>query len=793
MREADESIGLHNRKDRSSSKQSYRIIDSNSLDDSTDTKIHENIEIKQNTSSSIFKNNYALLGFVTICFLSIFIRLYKVWSPGQVVFDEVHFGKFASYYLRREYYFDVHPPLAKMMLALPAKLVGYNGKFLFEKIGMDYTDNGAPYFVMRVMVAIFGSTIPMFVYMIMAESGYSLLVTFMTAFMVTFDNALVLHSRLILLDSFMLFFIIGSLYSYIRFFKLRYQAFSTQWYTWLFTTGLFLGCAFSCKLVGLFTYVSVGVLVIIDLWNILDIKRDNSIRICVRHFSTRFVALIIFPVLLYLSFFYIHFAILNKTGSGDNYHTPKFQMQLAGNRLTINTIPIYYGDAISFKHVGTDVYINGRLERFPRKYKDKRISSNGHQVTGISALGNSSYWTIAPVELPDEYMKLFNETGQVVDSSALNGISLSHLQVRNHDLVRLIHYDTKKAMRTHDVASPFTPTNMEFTMIDYNNTSEYEDTLFYLDIDQPLEKKHGPDGELLEDEHRTTSKRIRIISKPHGVAALTHGKKLPDWGFGDQEINGSKNPKVTGTLWTIDSVLGKTEGSESEKKIEIPYFSFFSKFIELQQVMLKQNAALTKPHPFQSTPETWPLMIRGVSFWINNKLGQQIYFIGNPFGWYIGFFGFLALLGIYLIISGCHQRNVSLISYLKERHLTRSGMMIVTFYLMHYLPFFSMGRSLFIHHYLPALIFKYMALGVLIQFIFIDDYSKFAMFSPIYTRANLSIVPKSRKAIFVISSIIFMQFITFYYFSPFVYGTALETSDVLARTWLKSWDFFVPK
>lgn len=103
-------------------------------------------------------------------------------------FDEVHFGKFAAYYLRREYYFDVHPPFAKLLLALAGWFVGFEGDFDFSNIGDSYTANNVPYWGMRALPAIFGSlTIPA-VYYIMQESGYSTIIAAFSAIIILFGK-----------------------------------------------------------------------------------------------------------------------------------------------------------------------------------------------------------------------------------------------------------------------------------------------------------------------------------------------------------------------------------------------------------------------------------------------------------------------------------------------------------------------------------------------------------------------------------------------------------------------------
>lgn len=90
---------------------------------------------------------------IAICLLAVLVRLFRLSRPNSVVcvpyyvlfcclfpdtgfrFDEVHFGKFASKYIKTQYFVDVHPPLAKLLITLAAFVGGFDGQFDFKDIG----------------------------------------------------------------------------------------------------------------------------------------------------------------------------------------------------------------------------------------------------------------------------------------------------------------------------------------------------------------------------------------------------------------------------------------------------------------------------------------------------------------------------------------------------------------------------------------------------------------------------------------------------------------------------------
>lgn len=537
--------------------------------------------------------------------------------------------QFASYYLERTYFFDVHPPFGKLLFALMGWFVGYDGHFHFENIGDSYITNKVPYVAFRAMPALMGAlTVPV-VFTIMWESGYVLPACILSASIVLFDNAHIGQTRLILLDATLVFAMACSILCYIKFYKERHAPFGRKWWKWLLLTGFALSCVTSTKYVGLFAFVAVGSAVAIDLWSLLDVnRRQGSLTLPEfgKHFAARALALIVFPFLCYLFWFQVHFAILTRSGPGDDFMSPEFQETLSDNAMTANAVTINYFDSIQIRHKETLGYLHSHPDVYPLRYEDGRVSSAGQQVTGYAHADPNNHWQIIPYtneEVP----------GQVV---------------KNNQLVRLRHVLTNTMLLSHDVASPYYPTNQEFTTVSLEDAvgSRFNDTLFELRIENGK-----PDQEF-----KSLASPFKLIHYPSKVAMWTHSTPLPDWAYKQQEINGNKNIVQGSNIWFVDEIPSIPADSERLVKQERKPKSrpFLLKWFELQRAMFIHNNALTSSHPYASQPFMWPFLFRGVSFWTQADTRQQIYFIGNPIGWWIA----SSLIAVFAGIIGADQLSL---------------------------------------------------------------------------------------------------------------------------------------
>ncbi|XP_036368032.1 protein O-mannosyl-transferase 1-like [Octopus sinensis] len=694
-------------------------------------------------------------------------RTWQIGLPRAVVFDELHFAKFVSLYLQNIFFFDIHPPLGKLLLTLAGHYTGFQGNLSFDRIGTEYPST-VPVSQLRLLPAILGSLLVPLVYQIVVELHLSRWAALLAASFVLFDNAILVQSRFILMEGMLLFFIALALLCFLKFHHMPEQEFNLQWWLWLTITGLSLTCAFSIKYIGLMTFILVLLSIFKDYWSMLaDILKSD---LClVQHFCARFMCLFIIPAFLYIGIFFIHLSILTKAGPHDNVMTSAFQASLEGGLAALTKgqpLNVAYGSQITLRYnnnpsPGRPCWLHSHPHVYPIRYVDGRGSSHQQQVTCYIFKDLYNWWII---KHPNSNTLMVNDPPQ---------------PVKHGDLIQLVHGLTGRALNSHDVAAPMSPQNQEVSCyIDYNVSMP----------SQNLWRVELVNRDSDQDNWQTINSLVRLHHVNTSQALKVSGKQLPEWGFHQLEVVTDRIAEQDPTIWNVEEHrYTKASGKEGQTRelseaemipSEPTQLSLWAKFWELQVKMISSNHDVDLEHKYSSGPLEWPLMDKNVAYWISPNTNAQIHLLGNIFIWYLctaSLFGYLTLWIFYMLRR---RRSLFDLNEVEWDQFTFTGQLLIGGFLFHYLPHFVTDRTLFLHHYLPAFLFQVITCAALFDhFILIS-----ARFVP-----YLSSFVK-----YLIVLLVLIALGVFLYFSAFSYGNIpLTAADIQQMSWKDSWDFLV--
>lgn len=694
-------------------------------------------------------------------------RLYRLEDPRAIVFDELHYGKYVSLYMKGTFFFDSHPPLGKQLVAAAAYLAGFDGELKFDRIGSPYNEN-VPLFALRLIPALCGSLLVPTVYHLMLELGLTQYTAAIAGFLLVCDNALLTQSRFILMESMLLFFALFGLVCILKFRKSCKAPYAPQWWFWLVLSCVSLTCSLCIKYVGIFSCLLGLSILVRSYWQLLC-NRKISARFLMIYLLIKSCVVAISCMAVYLAIFYVHISILTKAGPHDSVMTSAFQASLEGGLASITKgqpLEVGHGSQITLRHTyGRTCWLHSHAHVYPLRYPDKRGSSHQQQVTCYSFKDVNNWWIVKRPNRNDLVVS------QPVDA------------IRHGDIVQLVHGITSRALNSHDVAAPMSPQNQEVSCyIDYN-VSMPAQNLWKVDI---------ANRDQVGDVWHTIQSQVRLIHVNSSQALKFSGRQLPEWGFNQHEVVTDRIISQPDSIWNVEE--HRYTRSEDQKERErdlvnaemIPTqattLSFWDKLLELQYKMLFSHQEPLQSHMYSSEPLEWPLMSRTIAYWVSPESNAQVHLLGNIVIWYSGVIGFVFYCSLLIFYLLRRRRMCFDIPVDEWTRFTQTGQVLMAGYLLHYLPYFFMDRTLFLHHYLPALVFKTLLLSALLEHCYFI----------------LRFVLKWPKAsnFFKFCVLCWCLWIIYVFntFSVLSYGnTPLGVADLLRLRWRDSWHFILHK
>lgn len=248
--------------------------------------------------------------------IAFIVRAASISYPPSVVFDEVHFLRFVRAYYYGEYFFDIHPPLGKLVFLVITHVFCGPPEKKFATNGAEF--GSQKYIPLRVTSALFGSAVSPLTYLIAREIGLSSAASLFVAAVQIFEHVAVVESRLILMDSQLLMWMAVCLFLALRMWA---RPVGKRW-PLVISVALSGAAAISVKWTALATPALVAIVSLIG--TPFPPRRLSFAEMGV-------AATVAFS--FYIALFWLHFNLLPKTGEGAPFMYAAFRQHLIGDKL----------------------------------------------------------------------------------------------------------------------------------------------------------------------------------------------------------------------------------------------------------------------------------------------------------------------------------------------------------------------------------------------------------------------------------------------------------------------------
>ncbi|XP_037082464.1 protein O-mannosyltransferase 1-like [Pollicipes pollicipes] len=698
-------------------------------------------------------------------------RLYQLDMPRAVVFDEMHYGKYAAYYLKNLFFFDSQPPLGKQLLAFGTYLAGFDGEFVFDRIGTPYPDS-VPILRMRLLPAVVGSLLLPATYHLLRELGVSRRAAVLAGILMLLENALLTQSRFLFLEPFLLLFSVLGLLGLARGRRCGGRL-SLAALGWMVLGFGFLGAATAVRYSGLMPLLLGCVIVYRDFWTLVP-RRDVSGRQLAAQLTVRCLVMVAVPTAVYLGSFYAHLSVLYKAGSGhEGVMTSAFQASLEDGLANIvknQPLLVGHGSQVTLRHaLGRPCWLHSHDTPYPAVYDhddEDRNSSSQQQVSCFSGKDVNNWWIVKDPDTKDLR------------------VQTPFQPFKHGDIVQLVHGLTGNHLNSNEFKAPLSSSEQEVSCYTKVNASLPVQDLWMVQLVNPKET----DGVW-----HAISSQVRFVHTNDGLALKYSGRKLPKWGHSQQEVVCDKVINQDDTIWNVEEHrYGQAESSaETERQMDllasdlIPVtamdLSFWRKFYELQLKMLFNNQEVVQGHTYASDPFEWLTMARGVAYWISPHSNAQIHLLGNAAVWAAASGALCLYAGLALVYLLRRRRGCYDIPDAEWTKMCTICQTILAGFAFNYVPYFVIDHTFFLHHYMLAYIFAVMITACAVDHLyFIADHLGWR---PLRHLLTLCLLAWLAACVY-----------TFAEFSVLSYGTtALSAGDVRSLSWRTSWDLIVHK